>query len=47
MTDEEVALALPLLGRPQHIPLQGISHMLHIEQKEPVVQALKDFFQSC
>jgi len=47
MTDREVELALPLLDRPRHIRLQGISHILHIERKEPIVQALKVFFQSC
>ncbi len=47
MTDREVELALPLLDRPRHIRLQGISHILHIERKEPIVQALEAFFQSC
>jgi pimeloyl-ACP methyl ester carboxylesterase len=47
MTDREAALALPLLDRPRHIRLQGAGHMLHIAQKETVVQALKAFFQSC
>jgi pimeloyl-ACP methyl ester carboxylesterase len=46
MTDREVALALPLLDRPQHIRFQGMSHILHIERKEPIVQALEAFFQS-
>lgn len=47
MTDSEVALALPLLAQPQHIRLQGISHTLHNEREEPVVQALQAFFLSC
>jgi pimeloyl-ACP methyl ester carboxylesterase len=47
MTDREVELALPLLDRSQHIRLQGISHILHMERKEPIVQALKAFFHSC
>ena len=47
MTDREVELALSLLDRPRHIRLQGISHILHIERQEPIVQALKAFFQSC
>ena len=47
MTDREVELALPLLDRPRHIRFQGISHILHIERKEPIVQALEAFFQSC
>lgn len=47
MTDQEVAMALPLLARPRHVRLQGISHVLHNERKEPIVQALQAFFQSC
>ena len=47
MTDRDVELALPLLDRSRHIRLQGISHVFHNERKEPIVQALKDFFQSC
>jgi pimeloyl-ACP methyl ester carboxylesterase len=47
MTDREVDLALPLLDRGQHIRVQGISHILHLEHKEPIVQALAAFFQSC
>jgi pimeloyl-ACP methyl ester carboxylesterase len=47
MTDREVDLALPLLSRSRHILLHGISHVFHNERKEPIVQALKDFFQSC
>ena len=47
MTDREVELALPLLDQPRHIRLQGISHILHIERQEPIVQALAAFFQSC
>jgi len=47
MTDREVALALPLLARPDHVRLQGISHALHNERKEPVIQVLQAFFQLC
>jgi len=47
MTDRDVELALPLLDQSRHIRLQGISHVFHNERKEPIVQALKDFFQSC
>ena len=47
MTDSEVALAQPLLERSQHIRLPGISHILHLERPEPIVQALIAFFQSC
>ena len=44
MTDAEVAQALPLLAHPRHVRLEGIGHVLHNEQKEPVVAALKAFF---
>ena len=47
LTDREVELALPLLDQSRHIRLPGISHVFHNERKEPIVQALKDFFQSC
>ncbi len=46
MTDKEVALALPLLDQSQHIRLPGSGHMLHIERKETILQALEAFFQS-
>jgi len=44
MTDAEVEQALPLLARPSHVRLEGVSHTLHNERKEPVVTALKAFF---
>jgi pimeloyl-ACP methyl ester carboxylesterase len=44
MTDQEVELALPLLTRPQHVRLPGISHVLHNERKEPIVQVLQAFW---
>ena len=47
MTDREVELALPLLARSQHVRLPGISHILHNERQEPIVEALQAFFQSC
>ena len=49
MTDREVALALPLLERPRHLLLPGISHILHLHHKgkDLIVQALEAFFQSC
>jgi pimeloyl-ACP methyl ester carboxylesterase len=46
MTDAEVEQALPLLARPSHIRLEGVSHVLHNQRKEPVLTALKAFFQS-
>jgi pimeloyl-ACP methyl ester carboxylesterase len=44
MTDEEVRQVLPLLAKPTHIKLLNLSHILHNERKEPVVEALKQFF---
>lgn len=46
MTDAEVEQALPLLAQPGHLRLEGVSHVLHNERKEPVVKALKAFFHS-
>jgi pimeloyl-ACP methyl ester carboxylesterase len=46
MTDAEVAQALPLLARPSHVRLEGVGHVLHNERKEPIVAALRAFFQS-
>jgi pimeloyl-ACP methyl ester carboxylesterase len=44
MTDDEVTRALMLLAQPRHVKLEGISHVLHNEWKEPVLEALKNFF---
>ena len=43
MTDAEVALALPMLAHAAHVRLNGISHVLHEEQKRPVLQAITEF----
>ena len=43
MTDAEVEQGLPLLSQPTHVLLEGVSHVLHNEQKEPVLQAITDF----
>jgi pimeloyl-ACP methyl ester carboxylesterase len=47
MTDVEVEQALPQLAQPSHVRLEGVSHVLHNERKEPVVTALTAFFWSC
>jgi pimeloyl-ACP methyl ester carboxylesterase len=47
MTDDEVGQAFPVLARPHHVKLEGISHILHMERKEPVVKALERFFGAC
>jgi len=44
MADREVELALPLLRQARHVRLSGISHVLHNQHKEPVLQVLIDFF---
>jgi pimeloyl-ACP methyl ester carboxylesterase len=46
MTDRDVECAIPLLAQPQHIRLEGISHVFHNERKEPIVQALQTFFRA-
>ncbi|MCP5100146.1 MAG: alpha/beta hydrolase [Chloroflexi bacterium] len=46
MTDAEVERALALLTRPSHVRLEGVSHVLHNEQKEPVLQAITAFLTS-
>jgi pimeloyl-ACP methyl ester carboxylesterase len=45
MTDAEIERALTLLAQPFHVRLSGISHVLHNEQKAPVLQAILDFLQ--
>jgi pimeloyl-ACP methyl ester carboxylesterase len=45
MTDKEVQQALPLLAKPTYIKLTNLSHILHNERKEPVLEALKQFFK--
>ena len=46
MTDAEVEQGLPLLSQPTHVLLEGVGHVFHNEQKEPVLQALTDFLAS-
>jgi pimeloyl-ACP methyl ester carboxylesterase len=46
LTDAEVEQGLPLLSQPTHVLLEGVSHVLHNEQKEPVLQAITDFLTS-
>ena len=46
MTDGEVAMAQRLLAHPVHVQLRGVSHALHHVHKEPVLEALMDFFDA-
>ena len=46
MTDMEIQQAWPLLVQPSHVRLDGVSHVLHNERKEPVVTALKTFLDA-
>ena len=46
LTDAEVEQGIPLLSQPTHVLLEGVSHVLHNEQKEPVLQAITDFLTS-
>jgi pimeloyl-ACP methyl ester carboxylesterase len=45
MTDAEVKRAIALLVQPSHVHLANLSHVFHNERKEPVLQALIDFFE--
>jgi pimeloyl-ACP methyl ester carboxylesterase len=45
MTDGEVKQALALLTQAHHKRLPGVSHVFHNERKEPIIKALKTFFQ--
>jgi pimeloyl-ACP methyl ester carboxylesterase len=43
MTDAEVEHALPLLTRPSHVRLAGLSHILFIDNKEAFLAAMEAF----
>ncbi len=47
MTDMEIEQARLQLARPSHVRLEGVDHALHHVHPEPVVTALKAFFESC
>jgi pimeloyl-ACP methyl ester carboxylesterase len=46
LTDAEIERALPLLAQPTHVRLEGVSHVLHNEQKKPVLRAITDFLRT-
>lgn len=46
MTDAEIQQAWPLLARPNHVRLEGVSHILHNENPQAVVNALRNFFDA-
>jgi len=46
MTDAEVERALPLLAHPQHVRFEQRSHALFLPEKEPVLRAIVEFFES-
>lgn len=46
MADDEVDRAMRLLRQPLHVRLAGVSHVLHNERKEPVLEALSPFLRS-
>ena len=46
MTDDEAARAVRLLPQATHVFLTELSHVLHNEQKAPVLAAIKTFFES-
>jgi pimeloyl-ACP methyl ester carboxylesterase len=43
LSDAEVARALALLPQAKHVQLTGVSHVLHNEQKAPVLAAMRSF----
>ena len=45
MWDDKVRTAVSLLPDPHHVLLKNISHVLHNEQKEPVLEALLNFLK--
>jgi len=46
MTDDEVARALPLLTQSRHIRFEKTGHILFFPDKEPVLRAIVEFFES-
>jgi pimeloyl-ACP methyl ester carboxylesterase len=46
MTDAEVERALPLLAHPRHVRFEQRSHALFLPDKEPVLRAIVEFFNS-
>jgi pimeloyl-ACP methyl ester carboxylesterase len=46
MSDAEVERALALLARPTHIRLAGVSHILHGERKQAVLEAILPFLEA-
>jgi hypothetical protein len=46
MTDAELERGLPLLRQAGHVRLAGLSHILHGERKQPVLEALLPFLES-
>ncbi len=46
LTDAEIERGLKLLSKPTHIRLEGVGHLLHIVQKDVVLQAITGFLKS-
>ena len=46
MTDAEVERALPLLAHPRHVRFEQTGHSLFVPEKEPVLRAMLEFFES-
>jgi pimeloyl-ACP methyl ester carboxylesterase len=46
MTDAEVERALPLLAHPRHVRFERTSHSIFLPDKEPVLRAIIEFFES-
>lgn len=46
MSDADVAVAMKLLARPQHIKFQTLGHALYMQQAEPIQRAVRHFLES-
>ena len=46
MSDLEVEQAMALLARPSHVQLKNVNHALQNDQKQPILQAINDYFRS-
>jgi pimeloyl-ACP methyl ester carboxylesterase len=46
MTDGEAERALPLLAHPRHVRFEQTGHFLFYPEKEPVLRAMVEFFES-
>lgn len=46
LSDAEVAQALPLLARHEHVRISGVSHTLWVDDKAAVLAAVQKFLRN-